>query len=176
MIAVVEHILTIGLHTLIVLFRTNDELLPLTQAGTSGNEVTADHVLLHALEIIDLATDSSLVEHLRCLLERSSRHEALRTKGSAGDTLQHLSRGSGHGIAYLNGTEITTLQRGVLITELTHCNDLTLLQLIRVTGIDNDPRCGRSRLRSRACRPAPARGMWYRPDRRYVRGASSDGQ
>lgn len=86
MIAVVEHILTIGLHTLIVLFRTNDELLPLTQAGTSGNEVTADHVLLHALEIIDLATDSSLVEHLRRLLERSSRHEALRTKSSAGDT------------------------------------------------------------------------------------------
>ncbi len=72
--------------------------------------MTADYVLLHALEVVDLTADGSLAEHLRGFLEGGGTHEALRTEGGAGDTLQHLGRGSGHGIAHLDRLEVAALQ------------------------------------------------------------------
>ena len=69
---------------------TNDDFVELTQTGTSRNEVTADNVLLHTLEVVGLSADGCFVEHLRCLLEGCGRHEALRLERSTRDTLENL--------------------------------------------------------------------------------------
>lgn len=109
-LSVVEHVLFVSLHALVVFLGAYDELIPSAHAGTSQDEVTADHVLLHTLEVIDLTADSSLTEHLRGLLEGGGTHEALRTQGGTGDTLQDLSRGCGHSVTHLDGLEVTALE------------------------------------------------------------------
>ena len=65
----VEHVLAVRLNTLVLLLGAHDNLIELTQTGTSGDKVTADNVLLHTLQAIYLATDGSLVEHLGGFLE-----------------------------------------------------------------------------------------------------------
>ena len=66
----IDDVLLVGLHALVVLARADNEFVPCTESGTSGDEVSADDVLLHTLEIVLLTTDGSLVEHLGGLLER----------------------------------------------------------------------------------------------------------
>lgn len=78
---------------------------------TCGDEVTADDVLLHALEIVDLAVDGSFVEDLGGLLEGCSRHERRCLEGGAGDTLENLLGGSGLSVADNDGTEVSALER-----------------------------------------------------------------
>ena len=70
LVAVVNHILTIGLHTVVIFARTNDNLFKLTQTCTSRYQVTADNILFHTIEGIYLTTDGSLVEYLGGFLER----------------------------------------------------------------------------------------------------------
>ena len=108
--------------------------------GTGRNEVTADHVLLHTLQMVHLTADGSLVEHLRRLLEGGSRHERLGLKGGTGDTLQDLSRRSRNGVTHLNQFHIATLQHRVLIAQTTGSDNLTLLQVLGVAGIGDHPR------------------------------------
>ena len=86
----------------------NHQLAELAQTSTCRDKVTADNVLLHTLQIIDLALDSRLVEHLGCLLEGSSRDERLRTQSGAGDTQQDLLGGSTLGVTHLNKFLILT--------------------------------------------------------------------
>ena len=106
----VEDVLLVGLHALVVFAASHDDLLELAQTGSGGDEVTADDVLLHALEVVHLALDGGFVEHLGGLLERSGRHEALGLEGCTGDTLQDLRRSGGHGVAHLNGLQVAALQ------------------------------------------------------------------
>ena len=72
--------------------------------------MTTDNILLHTLKVIALTTESSLVEHLSCLLEGSSTHEALRTEGSTCNTLKNLGSSCLNGITHLNEFEVTTLK------------------------------------------------------------------
>ena len=65
---------------------TDNERLVVAQAGTGRDEVTADDVLLHTLEVVDAAIDGGLVEDLGGLLEGGCRHEATGLQCSAGDT------------------------------------------------------------------------------------------
>ena len=58
-----------------VVLAADDKALVFAEAGTGGNEVTADNVLLHALEQVGLALDSGFVEDLGGFLERGGRHE-----------------------------------------------------------------------------------------------------
>ena len=106
----VEDVLLVGLDALVILTRTNDELVKLAQTCTGGDAMTADNVLLHTLETVLLATDGSLVEHLGGLLERSGRHEALGTEGSTGDTLEYLSGCGLDSIAHLDEAQVAALE------------------------------------------------------------------
>ena len=72
--------------------------------------MTTDDVLLHSFQIVDLATDGSLVEHLGRLLERSGRHEALGLQGDTGDALEYLGRRGRDGITRLNELEVAALE------------------------------------------------------------------
>ena len=63
------------------------DLSELTHTGTCRDEVTADDVLFHALQVIDFTADSGFVEYLSGLLEGGSRHEGFGTEGSTCDTL-----------------------------------------------------------------------------------------
>ena len=67
----------------------------LAHTCTSGDEVTADNVLLHTLEVVGLARDGGFVEHLGRFLEGSGGHETLGLESCAGDTLKNLGGGGG---------------------------------------------------------------------------------
>ena len=109
-ICIVEYILSVSLHALVLFLRTNNKFLPLAETGTCWNQVTADNILLHSLKVIYLTTNSSLVQDLSGLLERSGTHEALSTKSGTGNTLEDLSRCCSYGITNLNKLHIATLQ------------------------------------------------------------------
>ena len=66
---VVGNVLTVSLHTLVLFFASYDNLLVFAQTCTSWDEVTADNVLLHTLEEVNLTTDSTIVKNLCRLLE-----------------------------------------------------------------------------------------------------------
>ena len=68
-VCIVEYILSVGLHTLIFFLRAYDKFIPLTKTSTCRNQVSANYILLHTLEIIYLTTDSSLIQNLSSLLE-----------------------------------------------------------------------------------------------------------
>ena len=68
-ISKVEYVLAIGLHTLVVLTATNDELVERTLPCASRNQVPADDIFLHSFQRIYLTTNGSLVQNLGCLLE-----------------------------------------------------------------------------------------------------------
>ena len=53
----------------IILFAADHDILEFLLAGAGRNKMTADHILLKTLEIIDARTDSGLAEHLGSLLE-----------------------------------------------------------------------------------------------------------
>ena len=80
--------------------------------------MTADYVLLHTFQTVNLTTDSGLAEHLCRLLERGCTHEALRTEGGAGDTLQHLGRGCRHSVTNLYRTKVAAFEARILVTQL----------------------------------------------------------
>lgn len=69
LLGVVNYVLAVSLHTVIVFFRADHNLVKLTQTGTGRDKVSADNVLLHTLKRINLATYGCLVEHLSGLLE-----------------------------------------------------------------------------------------------------------
>ena len=100
--------------------------------------MSADNVLFHTLQTVYLSADSSLAENLCCLLERSSTHEALCTKGSTGNTLQHLRRGCWHCIANLYRTKVTTFEAWVLVTQLASRNNLSLNKALWVASVDDN--------------------------------------
>lgn len=52
-----------------VVLAAYDDALVGTETGTGGDEVTADYVFLHALEVVDLAVDGCFVENLGGFLE-----------------------------------------------------------------------------------------------------------
>ena len=58
-----------------VVSAANYQVVEVALTCTCWDEVTADDVLLHALQIIGLAKDGCLVEHAGGLLEGSCRHE-----------------------------------------------------------------------------------------------------
>ena len=120
-----------------VIFAAYNQTVVVAQTCTGGDEVTADHVLLHALESVGLAVDSSFVEHLGGLLERSGRHEARCLQSSAGDTLKDLLGGSGHGVAHGYELEVFTLERRVLVAEFAGSDDLTGLHVLAVAGVEH---------------------------------------
>ena len=66
------------LDLVMLLLRHYEELVILGQTCTSRDEVTADDVLLDALELVRLARDGRIVEYLGGLLEGSRRDEASR--------------------------------------------------------------------------------------------------
>ena len=53
----------------IVLLAADYDILEFLLACAGWNKMTADHILLKTLEIIDARTDSGLAEHLGSLLE-----------------------------------------------------------------------------------------------------------
>ena len=118
--------------------RHDHETLVLTQTRTGGDEVTTDNVLLEAFERIDLTVDSSIVEDLRRFLEGSSRHKALRLQSGAGDPLEDLTSRRGLSFADLYGTQVTTLQLAVLITQLAERDDLPWAEGLGVASVDDD--------------------------------------
>ena len=65
----VAHRVTDGLRIVIGIAHNN--AVELTESGTCRDKVTADDVLLHALEIVGLAGNSSFVEYLGGFLEGS---------------------------------------------------------------------------------------------------------
>ena len=60
----IGNVAAVGLHTVVLFLRANNNLLPLAKTCTCRDEVTRDNVLLHTLEVVYLTTDSSLVEKL----------------------------------------------------------------------------------------------------------------
>ena len=82
----------------------------LAQAGTGRNEVAADDVLLHALEVVRLAGDGGFVEDLGGFLERGGGHEALGLEGGTGDSLEDTGGGGGLGIAHLDEAQVAALE------------------------------------------------------------------
>ena len=100
--------------------------------------MTADNVLLHSFEVVRLSADGGFVEHLGGFLERSGRHEALRLKGGAGDTLQDLHGRGGHGIAHLDKFEVLAFELRVLVAELACRHDHTGLHRFAVAGIGDN--------------------------------------
>lgn len=52
-----------------VVFSGDYEAFVGAQSGSGRNQAAADDVLLHSLEIVDLAGDGCFVEHFRGLLE-----------------------------------------------------------------------------------------------------------
>ena len=115
----------------------HSDLSELTHTGSGRNEVTADHILFHALEVIHLTADSGFVEHLRSLLEGGSGHERLRTQCSARDTLQDLLGCCALCITSLNEFLIATTERRVLIVQTTCGNNLTFAEHFAISGIRN---------------------------------------
>jgi len=100
--------------------------------------MAADDVLLHAFEIVGLAADGCLVEHLRRLLERSCRHEALRLQGGTRDALKDLGGGGRHGVTHLDKAKVTALKLRIFVTELAGCHNHTLFHRLAVAGIGHD--------------------------------------
>ena len=100
--------------------------------------MTADYVLLHTLECINLAEDSSLIEHLRSFLEGCCRHEALSTEGCTGNTLKHLLTSSRLCIACIIKFLVTTLEHRVLVAQTAWRNNHTRLELGRVARLGDD--------------------------------------
>ena len=45
---IIQHGLLVGQHTIVFFLRTDNKLVKLALAGTGGNQVAADNVLLHA--------------------------------------------------------------------------------------------------------------------------------
>ena len=99
--------------------------------------MTANNVLFHSFELIDLTIDSSLIQHFRSLLERCCRHKAGSLQCSTRDTLEYLRRCSRNGITYFNRFQVTTFQHTVFITQLAGSNNLTRLHILRITGIND---------------------------------------
>ena len=64
----------------IVFTSTHDNLVKLTQTSTSRYQMATDYILLHSIQSIALAVDSSLIEHFRGLLELGSRHERISSQ------------------------------------------------------------------------------------------------
>ena len=110
----------------------------LAHTCTSGDEVTADNVLLHTLEVVGLARDGGLVEHLGRFLEGSGGHEALGLESCASDTLKNLGGGGGLCIAHLNEAEVTTLELRVLVAQFASGNNHTLLHGFAVASIGDN--------------------------------------
>ena len=125
------------LELLVLVGVAHDNTVELAQTGAGGDEVTADHVLLHALEIVGLAADGSLVEHLGRLLEGGGGHEALGLQGGAGNTLKYLRGSGGLGIAHLHQLEVAALELRVLFAELAHGDDHALAHGFAVAGVDD---------------------------------------
>ena len=86
--------------------------------------MTADHILLHAFEIIGLTVDGSLVEHLGGLLERCRRHERRCLESGTGDALEYLLGSRRHGVAHYYRTEVAAFESGIFVTQLAGCNNL----------------------------------------------------
>src|SRR5450755_4440754 len=61
------------------------EALVGAETGTGRDEPTHDDVLLEAAQVVDLAADRGLGEHLGGFLERRGRDEALRRERRLGD-------------------------------------------------------------------------------------------
>ncbi len=127
--------LTCCLDSRILLGVVDGDLLELAQSGTGGDEVTADDVLLHTLEVVHLAADSRLVEDLGGLLEGGSGHEGLGTESGTGDTLQDLLGGSALGVTRLYQFLVTAAERGILVVEPACGDDLSLAEVLGVTGV-----------------------------------------
>ena len=72
--------------------------------------MTADDVLLEALEGVDLTADGSFAQHLRGLLEGGGGHEAVGAQGGAGDALEYLVGCCGDGVAGLDELEVLSLE------------------------------------------------------------------
>ena len=100
--------------------------------------MTADHVLLQALEGIHLAADGGVGEHLRGLLERGGRHEAVGPEGGAGDALQHLVGGGGDGVAGLDRPFVGTLEERILVAQLADRHDLAGVEVLGIAGVGDD--------------------------------------
>src|SRR5260370_33950968 len=63
-----------SIHQLLVLFfRTNDQVSKLALTGTCWDQVTNNHVLFQAHELICLSADSSFAQHFRRFLEGGAR-------------------------------------------------------------------------------------------------------
>ena len=73
--------------------------------------MTTDNVLLHALKVVRLAIDGSLVEHLGSLLEGGSRHETAGLQGCTGDALKYLGRGGRLCVTHLHSAKVSALEQ-----------------------------------------------------------------
>ena len=110
LLAIVDNVLAVGLHTVVILLRADNDFVELAKTRTGRDEVSADNVLLHTLEIVYLATYSRFVEHLGCLLERCCRHEALGLESGTRNTLEYLCRRCRNGITHLHSPKVAALQ------------------------------------------------------------------
>ena len=62
-------IVGLGQCLLVLVLAAHDDVAEQWQTGTGGDEVAADNVLLHALEVVNASADGCFVEHLGGLLE-----------------------------------------------------------------------------------------------------------
>ena len=112
--------------SLVLVLTADQDVLELFLAGSGRNEMTADDVLLQAFEVVNTATDSGLAENLRGLLEGCGGDEAVGTKSRAGDTLEHKLGCGGFRLAGNHHLQALTLERRILVPQITGVNDVTL--------------------------------------------------
>src|SRR5690606_18692831 len=105
--------------------RTDNNVAEVPLTGSGGNRVTDDHVLLEAVERIDLRLDGGVREHLRGLLEGRGGHERLGRERGLRDTEQNGLSNRRLGVAHLHLPQVLSLHLGVYLAKASPVHDIT---------------------------------------------------
>src|SRR5262245_32203054 len=83
----------LGQHARVFVLVVDEVALEVAGTGAGGDEVTDDHVLLQAVEVVLLRVHGGFVQHLGGLLEGGGADPAVRLQRGAGDAHEQLAAG-----------------------------------------------------------------------------------
>ena len=99
--------------------------------------MSADDILLEALEVIDTATDCGLAENLGCLLEGSGGNEAVGLEGSSCNTLENLACSRRPCLADSHHCQTLSFEGCILIAHLAGIDNLANRISLGITAVDD---------------------------------------